>query len=63
MIHVHKGMDVRISLAFLNVVVPDSSIHTLYFDIYLVDELLIYGVEILVLLVKRLQLCLQLFYS
>lgn len=56
MIHVHKGMDGRISLAFLNVVFPDSSIHTLYFDIYLVDELLIYGVEILVLLVKRLQL-------
>lgn len=56
MIHVHKGMDVRISLAFLNVVFPDSSIHALYFDIYLVDELLIYGVEILVLLVKRLQL-------
>lgn len=57
MIHVHKGMDVRISLAFLNVVFPDSSIHALYFDIYLVDELLIHGVEILVLLVKRLQLC------
>lgn len=57
MIHVHKGMDVRISLAFLHVVFPDSSTHALYFDIYLVDELLIYGVEILVFLVKRLQLC------
>lgn len=44
MISMHKGMNVKISLAFFNVVFPYSSVHALYFDIYLVDELLIYGV-------------------
>lgn len=41
--HVNEGLDVKISLAFLNVVFPYSSIQTLYFGLYLVDELL-YGV-------------------
>lgn len=44
MIHMHKGLNVKISLVFFNVVFPYSSIHALYFDIYLVDELLICGV-------------------